>query len=66
MNGAVLVLAAIASPQPQDAAVAPPRPFPTFEKILWLHGGPARDARFFEHVRRLGFTAVSVSVAKWS
>ena len=32
-----------------------------FEVILWLHGGPPRDRRFFEAVKQLGCTAVSVS-----
>lgn len=42
----------------QAAAVATP---PRFETILWLHGGPARDERFWAAVRALGFTAVSVT-----
>lgn len=32
-----------------------------FEAILWLHGGPPRDAAFFAAVQAAGYTAVSVS-----
>jgi hypothetical protein len=34
---------------------------PAFETVLWLHGGPARDAAFFANVREAGYTAVSVT-----
>ncbi len=44
------------------AAQAPAVPEWTgFERILWLHGGPPRDAALFDTVRALGFTAVSVA-----
>ncbi len=32
-----------------------------FASILWLHGGPPRDAAFFAAVRKAGYSAVSVS-----
>ena len=32
-----------------------------FESILWLHGGPARDAAFYAAVKAAGYSAVSVS-----
>ncbi|MEE2887988.1 MAG: alpha-amylase family protein [Planctomycetota bacterium] len=32
-----------------------------FESILWLHGGPPRDAAFFAAVKAAGYSAVSVS-----
>ncbi len=32
-----------------------------FETILWLHGGPERDAAFYERLHGMGFTGVNVS-----
>ncbi len=44
------------------AAQRPPVAAPErFETILWMHGGPARDARLAEAIRALSCTAVSVS-----
>jgi hypothetical protein len=43
------------------ASVLPQAPEAGFERVLWLHGGPPRDDRFFAMVKELGFTAVSVS-----
>ena len=42
-------------------APAPARPWQGFERILYLHGGPTRDAAFFAQVKALGFTAVNVA-----
>ena len=42
---------------PVEAQVSPGH----FESILWLHGGPPRDAKFFAAVKAAGYSAVSVS-----
>ena len=49
------------SGQDQGAEMAREERGQSFHQILWLHGGPARDSRFFDQVRHMGFTAVSVS-----
>ncbi|MBI5853395.1 MAG: hypothetical protein HZB39_20490 [Planctomycetes bacterium] len=54
LAAALAILAAVPA---QEVAV----PAPVFETVLWLHGGPTRDAAFFAQLRKLGFTAVSVT-----
>ncbi len=44
-----------------EAGVAPAD---GFDAILWLHGGPARDRRFYRVIKELGMTAVSVSAGE--
>ncbi|MEM7202142.1 MAG: alpha-amylase family protein [Planctomycetota bacterium] len=48
-----------------SAQASPPRA-PVWigdQRILYLHGGPPRDAKLFDTVRTLGFTAVSAGTA---
>lgn len=60
-----------ALPEPQTPVVSRPattakvpRPAGGFEVILWLHGGPPRNARFFQAIQELGCTAVSLSAGE--
>ena len=61
MNLFALSLLVGFSQDPQPPPVPPPG---KLETILWLHGGPIRDADFFAAVTELGFTAVSVSTGE--
>ena len=46
--------------QPASGPSTARHPWDTFATILWLHGGPPRDAALFTRIRAMGFTAVSV------
>lgn len=46
------------------AATTEVRSAPGFEVILYLHGGPLRDGRFFRTIKSLGCTAVSLGAGE--
>lgn len=57
---AVAPLVAQAAPGAAPKGVEEPRAR-GFQRILWMHGGPAPSAELFAAVRQLGFDAVQVS-----
>ncbi|MHC5065139.1 MAG: hypothetical protein ACYTG5_14325, partial [Planctomycetota bacterium] len=55
-----LVLASLLAVMPSLAPQGGQRNRSTFETVLYLHGGPSRDADFFRRTRAMGFSAVSI------
>lgn len=61
---ALRLIAAVAALAPLEAQQAPGRAAVDFATVLWLHGGPQRDAEFFATVSELGFDSVDVSIGE--
>ena len=59
-----LLLVGLAQDPPPSASEQAMEPQRGLQTILWLFGGPPRDADFYRTVAGLGFTAVSVSTGE--
>ncbi len=55
-----VILASLLAVLPSLAPQGGQRNRSSFETVLYLHGGPSRDADFFRRSRAMGFTAVSI------
>ncbi len=63
MTACLAVALSVPAVRAQDA-VPKPAPRAAFERVLYLHGGPARDEAFWSRVKALGFTAATASIGE--